>query len=184
VPTPAALLAPGDQSAVATLSTFSCGTGGAWCPTGHTHLLVLARQAIGGPMPTAAALWSEDACAQAVAVFRAMARRAARYATAGSCLFTVADILRARYLTLSPAWRAAVLEHLLTALPGDAYDPPIPRHLDDAYDPPIPRHLDAALPRLLWVAAALRDGGTSPCRTRTPRPTCSPRTAWALAPKR
>jgi hypothetical protein len=57
-------------------------------------------------------VWDVGACAQAVAVFRAMARRAARGATTGECLFTMADVLRARAFTLGPAWRAGALERL------------------------------------------------------------------------
>jgi hypothetical protein len=144
-PMPAARLFPGDQAAAATLTTFSSATTGAWCLDGDTCLLVLTRQAIGGPMPTAAAVWGAGARAQAVAVFRAMTRRAAQGATAGECLFTAADVLRARSLTLGPTWRAGAFERLLTALPGDAYDPPIARFLG------------AALPRMPWLACALLD---------------------------
>jgi hypothetical protein len=69
---PAARLFPGDPAAAATLATFSSATAGAWCPDGDTYLIVLTRQAIGGPMPTATAVWGAGARAQAVAVFRAM----------------------------------------------------------------------------------------------------------------
>jgi hypothetical protein len=60
-------------------------------------------------------------------------------------LFTTADVLRVRSLTLGPTWRAGAFERLLTALPGDACDRPIARFLG------------AALPRLPWVACALLD---------------------------
>jgi hypothetical protein len=74
-----------------------------------------------------------------------MACRAAAGATAGKCLLTAADVLRARSLALSPTWHAGAFERLLTAFPGDAY-----------YQQ-ISRHLGAALPRLPWVAGALLD---------------------------
>jgi hypothetical protein len=54
-----------------------------------------------------------------------MAHRAAQGTTAGECLFTTADVLHARSLTLGSTWRAGAFERLLTALPGNAYDPPI-----------------------------------------------------------
>jgi hypothetical protein len=144
-PMPAARLFPCYPAAAATLANFSSATARAWCPDGDTCLLVLIRQAIGGPMPTAAAVWSAGARAEAVAVFCAMARRAAQGAIAGECLFTTADVLRARSLTLGPTWRAGAFERLLTALPGDAYDLPVARYLG------------GALPRLPWVAGALLD---------------------------
>jgi hypothetical protein len=61
-----------------------------------------------------------------------MARRAAKGASAGECLFTMAEVLRERSLTLCQAWRARVLERLLTALPFNTYNPSISLYLSAA----------------------------------------------------
>jgi hypothetical protein len=144
-PTSSARLAPSDAAAASSIALFSSAPGESWCPEGQTRLLVLARQAIGGPLPTAPAVWSAAARTQALAVFRAIVRTAAADETASACLLTACDALAARDFTLGPAVRAGVFERMLTTLPGDACDPPISRFLS------------AALPRVPWLACAVLD---------------------------
>jgi hypothetical protein len=73
------------------------------------------------------------------------ARRADKSASVSECLTRMGDILRGRALSLCPTHRHGMLERLLAPLPGDSLDPPIPRYLE------------AMVPRLLWLATALRE---------------------------
>jgi hypothetical protein len=73
-PTSAARLAPTDPAAAAVITFFASAPASAWCPEGRTRLLVLTRQSIGGPLPTAPAVWNAATRTQALAVLRAVVR--------------------------------------------------------------------------------------------------------------